>query len=93
MRTTIDLPDGLLRRAKARAALDGMSLKELVTRYVEQGLGRGTHTGEGSAGRRRSELPLARPATGRPLPELSNADLYGLLEEEEIAVGRSGGSS
>jgi len=30
MRTTVDLPDDLFRRAKARAALQGMSFKNLV---------------------------------------------------------------
>jgi hypothetical protein len=30
MRTTIEIPDALFREAKARAALDGRSLKELV---------------------------------------------------------------
>jgi hypothetical protein len=34
MRTTIDLPDDLLRRAKSEAALSGRKLKDLV----EQGL-------------------------------------------------------
>jgi len=31
MRTTLDLPDDLLRRAKARAALKGISLKQYFT--------------------------------------------------------------
>ena len=38
MRTTIDLPDPLFREAKACAALEGTTLKDLVTRCVEQGL-------------------------------------------------------
>jgi hypothetical protein len=38
MRTTIDLPDELLRQAKAKAAIHGIKLKDLITRYVEQGL-------------------------------------------------------
>ena len=38
MRTTLDLPDPLFRRLKARAALDGMSLKDLIARYVVAGL-------------------------------------------------------
>lgn len=32
MRTTIDIPDELFRQAKAQAALEGTTLKELVTR-------------------------------------------------------------
>jgi hypothetical protein len=44
MRTTIDLPDELLRQVKARAALDGLKLKDLITRYVEQGLRQGAQS-------------------------------------------------
>jgi hypothetical protein len=38
MRTTIELPDELLKRAKSRAALDGVSLKEFFMEAVEQKL-------------------------------------------------------
>jgi hypothetical protein len=38
MRTTIELPDELLKRAKSRAALDGVSLKEFFVEAVEQKL-------------------------------------------------------
>ena len=38
MRTTLDLPDPLFRTLKARAALQGRSLKDLVISYVERGL-------------------------------------------------------
>ena len=38
----------------------------------------------------RSELPVARAATGRTLPALTNADIHHLLEEEGAARGRSG---
>lgn len=36
MRTTIDLPDTLFRKAKATAALRGSTMKELVVRAVER---------------------------------------------------------
>lgn len=39
MKTTIDLPDPLFRRAKATAATRGISLKALVTNAVEKDLG------------------------------------------------------
>jgi hypothetical protein len=39
MRTTIDLPDDLIRAAKARAAERGESLKELFTRAIVGELG------------------------------------------------------
>ncbi len=38
MRTTLDLPDELFREVKAKAALEGAKLKDLLTRYVESGL-------------------------------------------------------
>jgi len=89
MRTTIDLPDELLRQAKAKAALDGMKLKDLITQFVEQGLGRGALRSTAPLRRRRSALPVARAATGRMLPSLTNADIYRILEEEETAGDRT----
>jgi hypothetical protein len=89
MRTTIDLPDELLRQAKARAALDGMKLKELITRFVEQGLGQSSSRSAVSLRRRRSELPVARAVTGRTLPSLTNAEIHRLLDEEETTGGRA----
>ncbi len=38
MRTTIDLPDALLKHLKARAALEGRTLRDLVVDLVEKGL-------------------------------------------------------
>jgi hypothetical protein len=87
MRTTIDLPDELFRQAKARAALDGTKLKDLITRFVEQGLRQGAQSAT-PLRRRRSELPVARAATGRTLPALTNAEIHRMLDEEEIAGGR-----
>lgn len=89
MRTTIDLPDHLFRRVKARAALDGTTLKELVTRFVEQGLRRGTPSSSSATERQRSHLPVVRSATGKPLPDLTHADLQAILEEEEMTGGRA----
>jgi len=38
MRTTLDLPDETFRQLKARAALSGLKLKDLVTQFIERGL-------------------------------------------------------
>jgi len=84
MRTTIDLPEDLFRRIKARAALNGTTLKELFTRYVETGLRR-SERGTGPVRAKRSEIPVAQPATGHPLPNLSHSDLWELLEDEDVA--------
>jgi hypothetical protein len=39
MRTTIELPDDLLRQAKAQCALAGISLREFFVLAIEQRLG------------------------------------------------------
>ncbi len=84
MRTTVDLPDELLRRAKARAAMEGRKLKDLIAEYVDQGLRR---TAGGSEGPRRvrSVLPIAQEATGVSLPLHTNAELYSILNEEDAS--------
>jgi hypothetical protein len=85
MRITIDLPDDLFRQAKVRAALDGVTLENLVTRFVEQGLRQDAHSAATPPRRQRSELPVAREATGRIL-ELAGT---GLWEGELDDVGRA----
>jgi len=87
MRTTIDLPDELFRQVKAKAALDGMKLKDLISRYVEQGL-RGAPPASALLRRQPSELPVARAATGRTLPVLTNQEIQRILDQEEAAGGR-----
>jgi hypothetical protein len=39
MKTTLEIPDPLFRRAKSRAAAQGQSLKQFVTEALEQKLG------------------------------------------------------
>lgn len=86
MRTTLDLPDPLFREVKARAAREGLKLKELLARYVEAGL----RDEDGSARERpvvRREplpVPIARRADGTVTPALSNAELNAILEEEDL---------
>ena len=67
MRTTIDLPPTLIRAAKARAAEQGESLKDLVNRAVAHEIGLPA-TPRGKTGRvtlpliaREAELPAALP--------------------------------
>lgn len=38
MKTTLDLPDALMRRLKIRAASEGRKLKELISDLLEKGL-------------------------------------------------------
>lgn len=87
MRTTIELPDELFRQAKAKAALDGLKLKDLIARYVEEGL-QGASSPPAPRRRERSELPVARAATGRTLPSLNGMEIQRILDEEEASGGR-----
>ena len=80
MRTTLELPDPLFMRLKARAALERTTLKEMLRAFVEEGLERHEHS-EKSPCRRAADLPqvhgnlLLKPA------QLSNAGLFELLDE------------
>jgi hypothetical protein len=79
MRTTLDLPDALFRELKAQAALRGMTLKDLVTLFVEQGLHQ-----KAATPRIRSPLPVARRVMpGYSVPAQSNESLNSILDEED----------
>ncbi|MCB1036329.1 MAG: hypothetical protein KDD47_21065 [Acidobacteria bacterium] len=82
MRTTIELPDALFRQAKARAALEGTTLKSLITSFVEQGLE--PKRPAASKRRKRSSPPVVLPATGKPIPALTNRELEEILLKEDI---------
>jgi hypothetical protein len=80
MRTTIDMPDTLMRAAKARAAERGESLKDLVNRALahELGLPSGATRKTG-----RVALPLlARDAA--PTFLVTSDDIAAALDAEDI---------
>jgi hypothetical protein len=80
MRTTIDMPTTLMRAAKARAAEQGESLKDLVNRAVAHEVGIPA-TPKGKAGR--VTLPLiARDAT--PAVLVTNEDIEDALDAEDV---------
>lgn len=77
MRTTLDLPDELFRQLKARAALLGTTVKELLASYVESGLRQSSRPGA----RRRSPLPVI--ARGRKMVASVTADVMAQIDDEE----------
>lgn len=80
MRTTIEMPPTLMRAAKARAAEDGESLKDLVNRAVAREVGLPA-TPKGKAGR--VTLPLiARDATSAVL--VTNDDIADALDADDV---------
>lgn len=42
MKTTLDLPDDLIREVKLRAVIQGRTLRDLVADFIRQGLGMAT---------------------------------------------------
>ena len=80
MRTTIDMPDTLMRAAKARAAERGESLKDLVNRALAHELGLPSKAARKTG---RVILPLiARDAA--PAVLVTNDDIAAALEAEDI---------
>ena len=80
MRTTIDMPDVLMRAAKARAAEHGECLKDLVNRALAHELGLPSVPKRKTG---RVALPLiARDAT--PAVLVTNDDIAAALEAEDI---------
>lgn len=82
MRTTIDLPDDLYRALKARAGLNGVKLRQLIQRLIEQGL---RSTGGETAVRKHAPPPVIIPPRGVPIPAVSRAELARMEEEEDEA--------
>lgn len=85
MRTSVQLPDELLRTAKAEAAARGETLKEFLARAVSHELG----TAAPATARGRVELPLV--ASARPgAVEVTNDDIEAVFaaEDAEKSAGR-----
>jgi plasmid stability protein len=80
MRTTVELPDALVRELKARAALEGRSMKSLMRTLLEQGLRRSTDSP--SPRRQRSALPVVHTGVPFGLEAPTNADLFALLDAQ-----------
>ena len=88
MKTTLDLPDELIREAKLRAVMQGRTLRDLVADFLRQGLGiappaasvlppAGSMVQIGANG-----LPVIRC---RPHAKASTASLEALLKLEQLA--------
>lgn len=71
MRTTIDLPDPVYRKLKARAAMEGASVKEVLLRIVRRELSQ-------PARQHRTSFPLIRGKETRRL-NLTNEQIDEIL--------------
>lgn len=93
MRTTLDIPENLLRRAKAEAALRGLSLKSYVTEAIRAALQGETRTvaeqppaygADQQAFAADCVFPLIRGEGGPALRDLTPERVHEILEEEEV---------
>lgn len=78
MRTTLDLPDPLYRQIKARAALEGRPVKDLVQALLLRGLASPEPAAQPAV---RSAAPVLSIGQPMPLSAPSNAELYQLLDD------------
>jgi len=75
MRTTVDIPDSLYKRAKAKAAMDGVKLKELIARSLIQAM----EPEKNKPVRKRIKFPLIKGDGKRvinPSPKELDASLW-----------------
>lgn len=86
MRTTVELPDDLFRQAKARAALQGRALKDLVADGLKLLL-QTPKFAPSPPSSRRTEFPIVKPNDpARSLtPEMVSAAEEQLLTEKAVA--------
>lgn len=80
MRTTFDLPDDLMKRAKIAAVRRGSTLRDLVTEALRRLL-----ADQGPPARRRMDHAPIKLPPGHTIPVRSNAEIAQLLEQEEVA--------
>ncbi|MCK9216170.1 MAG: hypothetical protein M0P52_17275 [Rhodoferax sp.] len=80
MRTSLDIPDPLFRHLKAKAALEGSTLRDLVLNLVQRGL-----NSSNSAPPMPTSPDLPSISLGAPMAlseaHLSNANLSALADE------------
>ena len=79
MRTTVDLPEDLLRRVKIKAAERGRSLKDIFASGLEKELASFEEKPKG----RHRPIPVSIEGVDWTFPFRTNADLFEAMEREE----------
>jgi plasmid stability protein len=83
MKTTLDLPDDLLRAMKMQAVREGRKFKDVAAEIFRRGLGRRAPAASRAA-RHRVKLPLIAAAPDAPKFVLTGEVIDDLLMEEEV---------
>ena len=81
MRTTVDISDDLFRKLKVISSIQGITLKQFITRALEREIANGSFAME----QRRVNLPIVRskkPGSAKITPE----NIAALLEVEDLSV-------
>lgn len=87
MKTTLDLPDDLMRAVKIRAVKENRKLKDAVADLLRRGLSR--KPGTPTTVRKRVRLPLVQCAhEARPGEEMTPERVAAILLEEEAEAER-----
>ena len=79
MRTTFDLPDELMKRAKIAAVKRGSSLRDLVAEALRRLLASDAAPSQ----KRMTEAPIKLPP-GHTIPIRSNSELAQLFDQEDV---------
>jgi hypothetical protein len=85
MRTTIEIPDDLFRKAKAQAALEGVRLRDLIERGLRLAL-----TEQAPSASRRVDFPLHRSQRPGALSVQDVRSAEEQVQRDEDANHRSG---
>jgi hypothetical protein len=80
MRSTFDLPDDLLKRAKIAAVKRGSTLRDLVAEALRRLL-----ADQPGPERKRMTEPPVRLPPGHTIPIRSNSEIAKIFEQEDIA--------
>lgn len=99
MKTTLDLPDELMREMKLRAVIQGRTLRDLVADFLRQGLGLAAapsvvaHSTSTMVALGASGLPVIRCRADAPAAKMPLQDLLALEQQaqtdEDIGRARS----
>ena len=85
MKTTLELPDELMREVKIRAVRENRKLKDAVADLLRRGLAQGATAGA----RHRVDLPLVRCAhVARPGEEMTPERVADILLLEDVEAHR-----
>lgn len=74
MKFNLDIPDELHKRLKAEATARGVTMSSLVAEFLKSGLNDDVPL---------RQLPVLIQAKGQKIPQLTNAELYEILDRED----------